>query len=175
MDTTVMVPTETQQSISQWATETFGLASSDARVLVRAIEEFVEALRCFSAGDEGPKCREEIADTWIVLCRLAERLEVDLAFSSWIFPPSWPHARCAARILGELSDTLQWLTASDFEKFFTTPPAGLNAGAMLRALADRMDFDLQAEVDRKMSINRGRRWNITADGHGYHVREKSTP
>jgi hypothetical protein len=29
------------------------------------------------------------------------------------------------------------------------------------------------EMARKMAINRTRQWNLTADGHGYHVRDKT--
>lgn len=99
---------ENQQSISAWATQTFGDASTNVRVAVRANEEMAELLRALSADDSHPKAIEEAADVVIVLFRLAARM-------------------------GE---------------------------------------SLMAEVDRKMAINRARHWNITSDGHGYHIREK---
>ncbi len=37
----------------------------------------------------------------------------------------------------------------------------------------RTGRNLGEEVARKMAINRARQWNLTADGHGYHVRDKS--
>ena len=98
-----------QFQISNWADDTFGPASSNARVAARANEEMAELLRALTADDNHPKACEEVADVVIVLCRLATR----------------------------------------------------------------MGFDLMDEVDRKMAINRSRTWNLTKDGHGYHVRDKS--
>lgn len=100
---------EDQFTVSLWAEQTFGPASSNARVAARANEEMAELLRALTADDTNPKAAEEIADIYIVLCRLATRL-----------------------------------------------------GA-----------DLHEQVQRKMAINRLRQWNLTQDGHGYHVRDKS--
>jgi hypothetical protein len=43
----------------------------------------------------------------------------------------------------------------------------------LRAIRRRLGTTLAAEVDKKMTINRGRQWNLTGDGHGYHVKADS--
>jgi NTP pyrophosphatase (non-canonical NTP hydrolase) len=102
---------EDQESISAWADQTFGPASSNARVAARANEEMAKLLRALTADDNHDKAAEEVADVVIVLCRLMTRM---------------------GRNLGE-------------------------------------------EVARKMAIaiNRARQWNLTADGHGYHVRDKT--
>lgn len=100
---------ETQKTISQWANDTFGPASSNARVGARANEEMAELMRALTADDNHPKAAEEMADVVIVLKRLAERMGVDL----------------------------------------------------------------DAEVDRKMEVNRQREWKLDSTGHGYHVRQKS--
>ena len=100
---------ETQASVSTWADQTFGPASSNARVAARANEEMAELLRCLTVDDQHPKAAEEIADVVIVLYRLAQRL----------------------------------------------------------------DADLMAEIDRKMLVNRGRVWRLAGDGHGYHVRSEA--
>jgi NTP pyrophosphatase (non-canonical NTP hydrolase) len=65
---------ETQQSISEWADQTFGAAGSNARVAARANEEMAELMRALTVDDEHPKAAEEIADIVIVLNRLATRL-----------------------------------------------------------------------------------------------------
>jgi hypothetical protein len=44
---------------------------------------------------------------------------------------------------------------------------------VLYGLAGMRGFDLHAEVDAKMSINRGRRWAARGDGTGYHIKESS--
>lgn len=69
---------ETQKTISDWANETFGTATSNMRIAVRANEEMAELLRALSADDYSSKAGEEIADVLIVLCRVAERLGVSI-------------------------------------------------------------------------------------------------
>ncbi|HEU4727732.1 MAG TPA: hypothetical protein VFT22_07580 [Kofleriaceae bacterium] len=47
---------------------------------------------------------------------------------------------------------------------------------VLDRLVHRLGKDMTQERDRKMSVNRARRWNLTGDGHGQHVEEKeNTP
>lgn len=41
---------------------------------------------------------------------------------------------------------------------------------VLYGLAALKGFDLHAEVDRKMAINRARRWAANGDGTGYHIK-----
>ena len=69
---------ETQESISQWAMETFGPSGSDARVAARANEEMAEVLRKVTADVMGEAVVEECADVVIVLFRLASRNGYDL-------------------------------------------------------------------------------------------------
>lgn len=70
--------TETQESISAWANQSFGEPASNARVAARANEEMAELLRALTDSDFSPKAAEEIADVVIVLYRLATRLGVNL-------------------------------------------------------------------------------------------------
>ncbi len=99
---------EDQYSVSRWADETFGPASSNARVAARANEEMAELIRALTVDDNHPQAGEEIADIVIILYRLATRL----------------------------------------------------------------NSDVSAEIERKMMINRGRKWKLSHDGHGYHVRDR---
>ena len=39
---------------------------------------------------------------------------------------------------------------------------------MLVRVAEALGGDLQAEVDRKMAINRARSWDVDGNGHGQH-------
>lgn len=69
---------EDQRSISEWAEQTFGPVTSNARVAARANEEMAELLRHLTADDAHPAAAAEVADVVIVLYRLATRLGVDL-------------------------------------------------------------------------------------------------
>ena len=48
-----------------------------------------------------------------------------------------------------------------------------NVVIVLCRLMTRMGRHLGEELVRKMAINRTRQRNFTADGHGYHVRDKT--
>ncbi len=41
---------------------------------------------------------------------------------------------------------------------------------VLYGIAHMRGFDLHAEVDRKMAVNRARKWSARGDGTGYHVK-----
>lgn len=103
--------TETTKTISMWADATFGEPGTEARVATRAAEEMVEVLRAVTSDAPREKVLEEIADTVIVLARLAARHGGDL----WV------------------------------------------------------------EVEKKMAVNRTRKWEKDGTGHGYHVRDRLGP
>ncbi len=69
---------ETQRTITDWATHTFGEPPSDARVAARANEEMAELLRAVTSGQTPDKVIDEAADVVIVLYRLCDRLGGDL-------------------------------------------------------------------------------------------------
>lgn len=98
---------ETQQSISQWAHETFGDPVSNLSIAKRAEKEMKELLTSLEFLDRNTHAPVEAADVIIVLMRL-------------------------------------------FERFGTT---------------------WQAEVDKKMAVNRARTWVLDGEGHGSHVKE----
>lgn len=39
---------------------------------------------------------------------------------------------------------------------------------VLHGLAGRLGISIQDEINKKMAINRKRKWNVTDPGHGYH-------
>lgn len=41
---------------------------------------------------------------------------------------------------------------------------------VLYGVAHMRRFDLRAEVDKKMAVNRARKWAVRGDGTGYHVK-----
>lgn len=68
---------ETQKTISDWADITFGNGGTNFRCATRANEEMSELLTAL-ASDDRLKALEEIADIYIVLCRVATRLDGDI-------------------------------------------------------------------------------------------------
>lgn len=68
---------ETQQSITAWSDETFGIPGH-MRLAARANEEMAELLTAMASEDRS-KAAPEIADVVIVLSILASHLAVDLA------------------------------------------------------------------------------------------------
>ena len=66
----------------------------------------------------------------------------------------------------------------EVREFAAAPLGALPAEAAdvlitLYRVAHCAGFDLQAEVDRKMSINRARKWRSNGDGTGQHIKEPS--
>jgi len=70
-------PRESQESISLWATDSFGSSGSNLSVAVRANEEMAELLAKLRDRDDDPEAAIEAADVIIVLMRLFSRFEVD--------------------------------------------------------------------------------------------------
>jgi NTP pyrophosphatase (non-canonical NTP hydrolase) len=86
-----------------------------------------------------------------------------------VFGPAGSNARCAARANEEMAELLRALTADDNHPKAVEEVA--DVVIVLYRLADRMGFDLHAEIDRKMLTNRERAWERDGDC-GYHIRLK---
>lgn len=67
-------PSETPETIAQWAVETLGPSVSNMRVAVRANEELAELLRALSIDDNSEEALMECADVICVLFRLVVNL-----------------------------------------------------------------------------------------------------
>jgi NTP pyrophosphatase (non-canonical NTP hydrolase) len=79
-------------------------------------------------------------------------------------------------ILDSLEGLLDHFPASEFTLSCPEPDKVLGEMAdcaiVLDTLAHRAGIDLQAEKDRKMAVNRARRWRENGDGTGYHVKDE---
>ena len=156
---------ETQETISAWAEETFGPAGSNLRVAARANEEMAELLRHLSSDPAHPKAPEEAADVVIVLSRLATRLGCKV-------PPA-PSLRrkCRASLYAvhanaNLQKVLEFTEACP--RHVDTAKCIEGCFDSLSALCERLGTTLQAEIDKKMQVNRARVWKLDGTGHGYH-------
>lgn len=163
--------TETQKTISQWATETFGEAGSNARVLARALEEYAEFLRAYTSG--GGKQIEELADTVIVLYRLAERMEVDL--DAELLHSSWRYIDKNEELMSEaLRCFATLLQYSDTHRDPRAVADLCDLFCCLNQLSTQLGGDLVLAIDSKMEVNRARVWIKDNTGHGYHKRQPAT-
>lgn len=98
-------------------------------------------------------------------------METQAKISEWCeatFGPSSSNARVAARANEEMAELLRALTVDD--KHPKAAEEIADVVIILSRLATRLGADLQAEVDRKMAVNRARVWKLDGSGHGYHVR-----
>ncbi len=101
-------------------------------------------------------------------------IENQHGISDWAdrtFGPASSNARVAARANEEMAELLRALTADDEHDKAAEEVADIVI--VLCRLMTRLGRDMGEEIDRKMTINRGRTWNLTKDGHGYHVRDKA--
>jgi NTP pyrophosphatase (non-canonical NTP hydrolase) len=97
--------------------------------------------------------------------------ETQQTISAWAlttFGEVVSNVSAATRANKEMAELLMALAIDDRH-----PEAGEEIAdivIILFRLAERLGIDLFAEIDRKMSINRQRRWQLDGAGHGYHVR-----
>ncbi|HET9063725.1 MAG TPA: MazG-like family protein [Candidatus Binatia bacterium] len=161
--------TETQLTICTWADATFGPAS-DASIAARALEEMSKLVTACVNGEPAERIGEEIADVVIALARLGRALGVDVV-SHVDETVAAPDRRLialhdATNANGSLASVLTAVVRGDFE----TAAAGLkNCVWFLVDLG--INLDLPDAIDRKMAINRTRRWVTDGKGHGRHVKE----
>lgn len=169
--------TETQSSISTWASETFGEPGTLIRVLARANEEMAELLREATADCRPEKLAEEAADVLIVLFRVAERKGFKLI--EYKPPKSYAdEAPVQALVRFHVLQANMYLAdALGIEESGLAdrvPHRLRKVFDHLHGLCSVLGRDLLAEVDAKMAVNRARVWKKDGTGHGYHLRDKAT-
>tara|TARA_B100002049_G_C16070064_1_gene372364 strand:- start:1099 stop:1584 length:486 start_codon:yes stop_codon:yes gene_type:complete len=156
---------ETQESICQWAQDSFGTAKSLFRILTRANEEMTELLVAIELNPD--KAPEEAADIAIILCRAAKRLDLEVRFGAGkgsIYFGLTP-IRLAVLANSALSDAIKSVVNDRPET------ARVEIDVCVDWLIDlelHYGTTLQAEIDKKMAINRARTWDLDGSGHGYH-------
>ena len=170
---------ETQESITQWASETFGASRSLYRLINRAAEELIELQTAAELTPEkGP---EEAADTMIVLARVARRLNVELIFDEAQLKNTHTEAHALTHIGAALVAT-GYLSvfasrfeheqdpSMDIDSLETLSATQIHTVVMrLAAYCRQAGTTLESEIDKKMAANRHRTWNLQGDGTGYHA------
>lgn len=98
--------------------------------------------------------------------------ETQESISTWAmntFGAAQSNVRVAARANEEMAELLRVLASGDASR--KAPEEVADVLIVLYCLATRLGVDVHAEVDRKMEINRARKWKLDGTGHGYHDRE----
>lgn len=83
--------------------------------------------------------------------------------------------------IAQIKDTVHQVFVKEFEGAVVghytkpqkdkIPSEAADVLIVLSGVAHMLKFDLQAEVDKKMVVNRARRWKANGDGTGYHIKE----
>ncbi len=158
---------ENQQTIVEWATETFGKAST-TKLAVRAVEEAAELCKAYYyLGTETLEGRlaiaQEAADVFITCCQVAERFNVTMVIKDGNIGD---HPKFTAHITN-LTGAI--LGATVDEKIHITPLLRA-VEATLADLCESVGFELSIQVESKMEVNRLREWDVD-EGIGQHLRE----
>lgn len=97
--------------------------------------------------------------------------ETQASINEWItgtFGEAGSNISVAARANQEMAELIMKLAVDDNDREAVEEVA--DVVIVLYRLVARFDAKLREEIDRKMAINRKRKWNV-ANGHGYHVKE----
>jgi NTP pyrophosphatase (non-canonical NTP hydrolase) len=110
-----------------------------------------------------------------VLRLLSERpTENQKTITAWA-NETFGHAHSVMRVVvranEEMAELLRALSTDDHSRKAAAEIADVII--VLCRAATMLGVDITEEVDKKMKINRARRWNVDGTGHGYHVRDKS--
>ena len=73
--------------------------------------------------------------------------------------------------LGEVDDDLRYVSRARPVEFQADELA--DVAILTNVVASHVGVNLRASVNRKMMLNRARRWRVTAPGLGHHIKEGS--
>ena len=159
---------ETQQSISEWASTTFGEVGSNLRVATRAGEEMFELFKEISTSINTEKAITEAADVAIVLYRLCVRLGITIDTSMIRRETRYSPQVLAAESNGKMASVIVMLCYDDNS-------SGVSYSLQqvyyfLEKFCEVLGGNLQEAIGAKMLINRNRKWKTDGSG-SYHVKE----
>ena len=99
--------------------------------------------------------------------------ETQATITEWIettFGSAGSNARVVARANEEMAEILRAVTIDDNHPQIVEEIA--DVFIVLYRVATRLGVDIHEEIDRKMAVNRTRKWTLDGSGCGYHVKEK---
>lgn len=122
-------------------------------------------------GDVGHFIAAELRNRMAVPADLPRR-ETSASIAQWqreTFGEAKDNRSSYLRAEREMFELFEMLSANDSDPKAVEEIADVTI-VMSRIVAAH-GKDLQEEIDRKMAINRARKWQLTGDGHGQHVEE----
>lgn len=156
---------ETPETILEWGRATFG-PNTPFNIAVRANVELAELLSAIENSTDLEHISGEIADVWIVFSQVVaffgiELKDRELRDSMMASPRS-----CALKLNFWFASLLSQLSQPGLR-----PPVVecLYVNDYLQMLARLYEIELAPEVDKKMKINRARKWGKTEGGRHQHV------
>jgi hypothetical protein len=171
---------ETQATVTQWGVDTFGQPKNLHSLAARANTELAELIRWLAGDGNCPHAAEECADVAIPLMRLSEHCGIrfypmpddQIIAGAYYDDPVTPLviASDAAVEIGVLISTL-YTTRALAHKDVGRVSMRLLQGIVYRLsrICTMLGIDLCTEVEKKMAINRQRKWGRD-DGTGHHER-----
>lgn len=102
---------------------------------------------------------------------MAETQHSIQAWANMAFGPAPDPARVAARANEEMAELLRAATSEQPPEVLIEEAA--DVVIVLMRFAEVVGEDLMKEIDRKMTVNRGREWKKDGTGHGYHIRKEA--
>lgn len=177
---------ENQNTVAQWAQETFGNSPTSLRIAIRANIEMSELLTEV-ADDEWLKVPTEAADVAIVMYRLADKLSINLDHGIEVLASKGRKKVDALAAVANANTVLaniqHMLSLEDRPYFYTHQPEPVSDQyrqqvqqismlmAWLYVWLDEICIlcgtNLRPEINKKMRINRKREWNVRG-GEGFH-------
>lgn len=101
-------------------------------------------------------------------------METNEAICAWAneaFGPAVTRLSIARRAAEEMDELIAALEEDD--RHPKAPEEAADIIIVLARLFEEFGTTEQAEIDRKMTVNRMRKWRQTGTGHGYHIKENA--
>lgn len=163
---TQLAQNETQKSIVDWATKTFGPPENSSIIAARALEEGAELASLFFNGDfdpDGNALDGEIADVFVVSCQVAAMFNITLQFVEG-------KNQNIKILIPQCVNILAVILAATVDENIHITPHLRTLQSTLANLAKTIGVDsLQNLVNDKMAINHDRKWAVSGSGVGQHV------
>jgi hypothetical protein len=157
-------PHETQATVSEWAFATFG-KPTPLRAAVRTNAELAELLTALCLRDK-EQIAKELADVAICLYACATLLEIEIIEPDAYYPSQFHWHN----VLTEMARIIDATGEGFCFSRRTEQRIGMRRmWEALHGIAHEHGVNLETEIDRKMAINRARKWKLDGSGCGQHV------